>query len=282
MNNARLASFTSLSLKVLGGVLIISALVDYALLAFPLMPLENAWQINFTTQMVSGGTNPLLGIIALLLGGWVDLNTGKNSNLKASITDVRFLSFILSLILSLAFFLIIPLHIDNMQGIRDQSISEIEQQTQQREQHVQVQFNQLQALAQSPEAKQELDKQIKAIDEALNSGQVPPQQIAEVEAKKQELVDFQRFANDPNALNARLDELKKQVVDLREKQRKEAENTVLKEVIRTSVRSLLLGIGYLLIGWIGIQTALLGGGKNQATVPQTEGSPRTLDSQDEA
>lgn len=282
MNNVRLSSFTALSLRVLGGVLILSSLVDYAIVTFPLMPLENAWQVNFTNQVVGRGVNPLLGIIALLLASWVDFKSGKKADLKASITDMRFLSFILSIILGIIFFLVIPLHIDNMQNIRDQSLSQIEQETQQREQQVQAQFNQLQALAQSPEAKQELDKQIKAINDALSKGQVPPQQIAEVEAKKQELLNFQRFANDPNALNARLDELKKTVTDAREKQRKEAEKTVFKEVIQTSLRSLFLGLGYLFVGWLGIQNSLAGNGGDRPplTEPTIPTEPETPNPQD--
>lgn len=262
MNSARIASLTSLSLKVLGGVLIFSALVDYTLAALPLMPLEDAWQISFTSQVVSRGTNPMLGIIALMLAAWVDFNAKKTVTLKPAITDVRFLSFIFSAILGVIFLLLIPLHIDNLQQIRDEAISQIEQQTQQQEQQVQAQFNELQALAQSPEAKQQLDEQIKAIDEALNSGQVPPQQIATIEERKQELVNFQRFANDPDSLSARLDELRGQVEQNREEQQQQAENTVLKEATQIGLRSLILGIGYLILGWVGLQSAFTAGGSD--------------------
>jgi hypothetical protein len=143
-----------------------------------------------------------------------------------------------------------------MQNIRDQSISQIEQQTQEREQQVQQQFNELQALAQNPEAKQKLDEQIKAIELALSGGQVPPQQIPTIEAQKQELMNFQRFANDPEALSGRMAELQGTVNDLRDKQQQEAENNVLKEVIQISLRSLLLGIGYVMLGWLGLQNIL--------------------------
>lgn len=256
MNNVRLSSFTSLSLKVLGGVLILSSLVDYILAAFPFMPLKDTWQISFTNQLVSQGTTPMVGIIALMLALWVDLNGDKKTGLKPAITDIRFLSFILSLVLGVVFFLLIPLHIDNLQQIRDQSISQIDQETQQQEQQVQAQYAQLQALAQSPEAKQQLEQQIKAIDEALSKGQVPPQQIATIEAQKQELLNYQRYTNDPNALNTRLEELRSEVSKRRGEQQKIAENTVLKEAVEIGLRSLLLGIGYTVLGWIGIQTAL--------------------------
>ncbi|MGB2925684.1 MAG: HpsJ family protein [Limnothrix sp.] len=255
MNSARLASFTSLSLKILGAVLILSSLVDYLLAALPLMPLEDAWQINFTNQVVSRGINPMIGIVALMVASWVDFNGGKFVALKPAITDVKFLSFILSIILGVIFLLLIPLHLDNLQEIRDQSISQIEQQTQQQEQQVQAQFNELQVLAQSPEAKQQLDEQIKAIDEALNSGQVPPQQLETVESRKQELLNFQRFANDPSALDARLEELRGQVEENRTEQQKSAENTVLKEATQIGLRSLILGFGYLILGWVGLQNA---------------------------
>lgn len=262
MNSARLASLTSLSLKVLGGVLIFSSLVDYSLAAFPLMPLEDAWQINFTNQVVGRGENPMFGIIALMLAAWVDFNAKKTVPFKPAITDVRFLSFIFSSVLGVIFLLLIPLHLDNLQQIRDEAISQIEQQTQQQEQQVQAQFNELQALSQSPEAKQQLDEQLQAIDEALNSGQVPPQQLAQVEARKQELANFQRFANDPNALNARLEELRGQVDKNRTEQQQQAENTVLKEATQIGLRSLILGIGYLILGWFGLQNMFTAGGSD--------------------
>ncbi|MEB3224767.1 MAG: HpsJ family protein [Synechococcus sp.] len=271
MNNARLASFTSLSLKVLGAILLISSLVDYIIAAFPWMPMDNAWQINFTNQVVGQGINPLLGIVALLLSNWLDLSTGKPGQLRASITDSRFLSFIFSLILGAIFLLLIPLHLDNMQGIREEAIARIEQETQQREAQVQDQYSQLQALAQTPEAKKQIEEQLKRIDEALNSGQVPPQQIAQIEAQKQQLQNYQKFVDDPAALNARLEELQQSVVDLQTKQRQEANRTVLQEVVRTSVRSLLLGIGYLIVGWLGIQNAR----HNKLTSPQVENTPES-------
>jgi hypothetical protein len=207
----------------------------------------------------------MMGMIALMLALWVDLNTDQKANLKPAITDVRFLSFILSLILGVTFFLLIPLHIDNLQQIRDQSISQIEQETQQQEQQVQAQYAQLQALAQSPEAKKQLEQQLKAIDDALAKGQVPPQQIATIEAQKQELINYQRYTNDPNALNTRLEELRSEVAKRRIEQQKIAGNTVIKEAIKIGIRSLLLGLGYIVLGWIGIQTAL--GANKRPTAP---------------
>ncbi|MBV5261054.1 hypothetical protein FLX56_21805 [Synechococcus moorigangaii CMS01] len=269
MNNVRLASFTSLSLKVLGAVLLVSSLVDYIIAAFPWMPLDNAWQINFTNQVVGRGVNPLIGIVALLLGGWLDLNVGKTVKLRAAITDSRFLSFIFALILGILFLLLIPLHLDNMQEIREQAIAQIEQETQQREQQVQAQFSQLQALAQNPEAKQQLEQQIQEIDTALNSGQIPPQQIAQIEAQKQELLNYQTFVNDPEALNARLEELQQSVVELQTQQRQEANRNFLQELLQTSVRSLLLGVSYLIVGWLGVQYAWA----NKTTASATPESP---------
>ncbi len=256
MNSTRLARFTALSLKILGGVLIISALVDYTLAAFPLMPLEDAWQIGFTSQLVDRGLTPMIGIVALLLSVWVESSAGKGKMIKPAFTDVRFLSLILSLVLGVIFFLLVPLHLDNLQEIRDQAISQIEEQTQQQEQQVQAQFSQLQALSQSTEAKQQLDEQIRAIDEAIAAGQVPAEQLGAVEAQRQELLNYQRFANDPNALNARLEELRGEVEKRRNEQQQQAENRVLKEALQIGIRSLLLGVGYVLLGWLGVQASL--------------------------
>ena len=198
----------------------------------------------------------MIGIVVLLLSVWVEMSAGKAKAIRPAITDTRFLSLILSLVLGVIFFLLVPLHLDNLQEIRDQAISQIEQQTQQQEQQVQTQYNQLQALAQSPEAKQQLDEQIQAIDQAIASGQVPAEQLGVIEAQRQELLNYQRFANDPESLNARLEELRGEVEKRRDEQQQGAENRVLKEAFQIGIRSLLLGVGYVLLGWIGVQHAL--------------------------
>ncbi|BAW96201.1 hypothetical protein NIES970_11250 [[Synechococcus] sp. NIES-970] len=275
MNNVRFASFTSLTLRVLGAILLISSLVDYVVVAFPWMPLNDAWQINFTNQVVGKGINPLIGIVALLLGSWLEANAGKKeAKLRVSITDGRFLSFIFALILGVIFLVLIPVHLNNLQGLRQEAIARIEQESQQQEQEVQAQFSQLQALAQDPEAQQELDQQLQQIDAALNSGQIPPQQIAQAEAQREQLNRFKDLAADPDALNARLEELQRGVVEAQAEERGRATRNMIQEILQTGVRSLLLGLGYLLVGWFGIQNARTNtGGTPTPTASETPVDP---------
>lgn len=50
--------FTALALKTVGLILIVSALLDYVILAIPFNPLQREWQLSFTTQIVDRGVIP--------------------------------------------------------------------------------------------------------------------------------------------------------------------------------------------------------------------------------
>ena len=269
MNSARLSRFTALSLKVLGGVLILSALVDYLLAAIPFMPLEDAWQIGLTAQLVDRGLTPMIGIVVLLLSLWMENRVDQKITLRPAFKSLSFLSLVLSLVLGGIFFLLIPLHLDNLQGVRDEAISRIEEQTRVQEEQVNAQFAELQALAQNPEAKQQLEQQIQAINEAIAAGQVPPEQLAAVEVQRQELLNYQQFVNNPETLTARLEELQGEVEQQRNEQQQQAENQVLREAFQVGLRSLLLGLGYIALGWLGVQTAL----NNGPAEPQVRRQP---------
>lgn len=277
MNSARLSRFTALSLKVLGGVLILSALVDYLLAAIPFMPLEDAWQISLTAQLVDRGLTPMIGIVVLLLSLWVENRLNQKITLRPALKSLSFLSLVLSLVLGGIFFLIIPLHLDNLQSIRDEAISRIEEVTRVQEEQANVQLVQLQAITQNPEAKQQLEQQLEqqlqGINEAIAAGQVPPAQLSEVEIQRQEILGYQQLLNNPETIPARLDELREQVEQQRDEQQQQAKNQALREAFQVGLRSLLLGLGYIALGWLGIQTALNHGPAEPQTRRQPDYAP---------
>ena len=76
MNTSTISPFTSLALKLIGVILILSSLLDYITLAIPFQPLNAEWQIGFTGQIVDRGIVPMVGIAFLLVGYWIDTSVG--------------------------------------------------------------------------------------------------------------------------------------------------------------------------------------------------------------
>ena len=70
------SAVASLTMKVVGLLLIVSSLLDYVILAIPLQLLNRQWQLGYTTQLVDRGVIPLMGVALLLLGFWIESNSG--------------------------------------------------------------------------------------------------------------------------------------------------------------------------------------------------------------
>ena len=74
------------------------------------------------------------------------------------------------------------------------------------------------------------------------------------------------MGRNPEALEARLSELQTQLRDQTIQRENRAKTEALKQGIRTGLSSLLLAIGYLVMGWFGLQSNNSGG--TQATKGQ--------------
>ena len=95
------SAFISLSLKLLGGILLISSLIDYLFLLIPLELQDQNWQINLTNSLVDRGIVPLIAIALLLIAWWINDNNNEKSG-----TNIRLPVFIISSILGLLFLIL--------------------------------------------------------------------------------------------------------------------------------------------------------------------------------
>jgi hypothetical protein len=98
MNN--FPAFTSLALKLIGIIFILSSLLDYVTLAFPLNWESAQWQIGLVTSIVDRGVVPLVGMGFILVGYVIDGLTDANP-LKKSGFDLKFPVYILAAVLGL-------------------------------------------------------------------------------------------------------------------------------------------------------------------------------------
>ncbi|HEY9802534.1 MAG TPA: HpsJ family protein [Leptolyngbyaceae cyanobacterium] len=267
----------SLILKVVGIVLIVSFLLDFLILLLPFQPTDRVWQINVATALVDRGIVPLVGLGALFTGYWID---GANDGTGKGF-DLRLPVLILSSILGLIFLLIFPLHLNNVRQASTQTVNQITQDAEQAENQLKNQLAQFQAQANTEQGKAQLEQlrtQAKAqfsellqddqrYQQALSNPRLPAQQkelLKKFKANPQELDQFIAQQTDPQGLaTQRLTQIRQR----RDDATKQARDNAWKSGLRIGISSLILSIGYIIIGWSGLRNigAFQGGGrKNKA------------------
>jgi len=130
-------SFTSLCLKLTGLVFILSFLLDGFILPLPYQFNQSQWQVGFVTTFVDRGIVPLLGIILVLIAYWIDANN-KDVIPRKSRFELRWPIFIFSTLLGLVFLLMIPVHINNINQIKNNALTQNQLQTQLQERRKQA------------------------------------------------------------------------------------------------------------------------------------------------
>lgn len=262
------------TLNVVGVILILSFLLDFLILLLPFQPTDRGWQINLATALVDRGIVPLVGFGFLFSAYWID-NSGDGDRSKT--LDLRFPALILSSILGLLFLLIFPLHLNNVRQASTQTVTQINQDAEQAESQLKNQLAQFQAQLSNEQGKAQLEQvrnQAKAqfaellkndqkYKEALANPQVPEAQkelLKKFKANPQELDKFIAQQTDPQGLaNQKLNQIRQR----KEEAEKQAKDGAWKSGLRIGISSLLLAIGYIIIGWTGLREmgALQGGGR---------------------
>ncbi|MGQ4650183.1 hormogonium polysaccharide biosynthesis protein HpsJ [Lyngbya aestuarii] len=254
------SSFTGLALKSVGLIMIVSALLEYIILAIPSPGVDlkdptlwRQWQLEFTTQIVDRGIIPMVGVALLLTGYWVANNFGgSRTEPNASGGYLKTGVLLLSSFLGLIFLLLVPLHFNNVRVQANQRLQQIEQQATQQETQLDAQAKQLGTLVKAPEQIEQVEQRIdQQLQQAIESGQVPPQQIAQAEAFKKQL---QAIKENPEALNQQVEARQTQIRTSKLEEEKRVTTNLWKSGIRTGLSSLFLAIGYIVIGWTGLRS----------------------------
>jgi flagellar biosynthesis GTPase FlhF len=275
MVNRVVSSNTSLALKVVGIVCILSFFVDFVILLLGFSPTDKQAQIGLTTALVDRGIVPMVGLGMILAAYWFDSAEGGDR----SSLDLRFPSLILASLLGLIFLLIFPLHLNNVRQASTQRVNQISQEAQQAETQLNNQLSQFlnqlnndQAKAQLEQARSqakaqftELIKDEQRYKQALENPQLPAEQkelLKKFKANPQELDRFIAEQTDPNQVaQQRISQIRQQ----KEEAEKQAKESAWKSGLRIGISSLLLAIGYIIIGWTGLKgMGSLQGGKRKA------------------
>jgi hypothetical protein len=278
MTNRFVSVNAALTLKVVGIILFLSFLLDFLILLLPFQPTDRGWQINLATALVDRGIVPLVALGMMFTASWIE-NSGDGDRSKS--IDFRFPALILSSILGLIFLLIFPLHLNNVNQAKTQTVNQINQDADQAENQLKNQLSQFQAQLSNDQGKAQLEQlrnQAKAqftdliqneqkYKQALENPQLPPAQkelLKKFKANPQELDKFVAQQTDPQGLaNQRLSQIRQR----KEEAEQQAKDGAWKSGLRIGLSSLLLSIGYIIIGWTGLRSmgAFQGSGGRKAT-----------------
>jgi flagellar biosynthesis GTPase FlhF len=251
------ATVTSLSvpfiLKLVGYILILSALLDYLFLLSNL-DVQNKQMLGATmTQVVDRGGIPMIGLALVLSGPWLEQLAGVAGGRTKPVASLQFWALMASAILGVGFLVLVPIHLTNTQQVAEQQISQIGEQAKEAEGRVDQQVQQRQAeLSELVKNNERFEQQMQQLQQAIESKQVPPAQLSQLQQLQKDLQDIK--AN-PSALQNKAQESRNQLLNQirseRQKQEKRVREEELKVKLRTSVSSLILSVGYIIISWLG-------------------------------
>ncbi|HAC64697.1 MAG TPA: hypothetical protein DCF68_14475 [Cyanothece sp. UBA12306] len=260
MNNT---AFTSLSLKLIGVVFILSSLLDYLTLAIPLNWQSSQWQIGLVTSIVDRGIVPLVSMAFILMGYWLD-SRSDTSPVKSSGFDLRLPTYVLAAVLGLIFLLMVPLHLNNLNTAKTDALAQIEQGAGQGADQIKAFLNQVDQLSKNP---QQLRQQIQQLNQVIEAGQVQGRplnanQLERLTQQRSQLEGLRDLSQNPTEYKKRVDELKKQLetqlLDRRKQAESQAKTQALKQSLRIGLSSLMLAICYSVIGAIGFKSFMGG------------------------
>ena len=261
-NSRQFSSVAARTLKVVGIILILSALLDCIVLSLPGETsdmINRGWQLAAATQIVDRGIIPLMGIALLMTGFWVDSSTGVSIERRNFWLDLRFWALLISSLLGLIYLLLVPVHLNNTRLELKEALVQVDREAGQAEGQLEAQIKSDQFKAQIEQLKSQRRSQIAALlqDEgkmaqALKSPEVPKELKAVLQESK----------NDPKALDKFLEQqaqelpnqARKEIQTRKQQKEKELRTRSRNSSLQTGISSLLLAIGYITVGWTGLRS----------------------------
>ncbi len=261
-NSRQFSSVAARTLKVVGIILILSALLDCIVLSLPGETsdiVNRGWQLAAATQIVDRGIIPLMGIALLMTGFWVDSSSGVSIERRNVWVDLRFWALLISSLLGLIYLLLVPVHLNNTRLELKDTLAQVDKEAGQAEAQLEGQIKSEQFKAQVEQLKGQRRSQIGALlqdegklQEALKSPDVPKELKAVLEESKK----------DPKALDKFLEQqaqelpnqARNEIRTRKQQKEKELRTRSRNSSLQTGISSLLLAIGYITVGWTGLRS----------------------------
>jgi hypothetical protein len=242
--------FISRALKTVGMIITLSVLLDFIVLSIPYQLLDRQWQLGFATQVVDRGIVPLVGLALLFTGYWVDSTSGQSRERLAWWKNLQLWAAILASVMGLMYILLFPLHLNNVR-LNDATMQErVGKEAEQAETKLNQQLSG--ALQQQ---RAQIAQLLNASDAQLDQA-VQANQLSQPEAEQ-----IKSFKKNPESVGPFLEKQAQtlqakgqtEIRSRKEDAQKAAQTESLKSGLRIGLGSLLLAIGYIIVGWTGLR-----------------------------
>jgi len=242
----------AISLKLVGAITILAALVDFLTLLFPPDFANRAWQLSTVTSLVDRGIVPLVGIALLLTGYWIDTSLGKSARKTTLFLDARFWTCLLSCLLGLIFLVTTVLHPNNVRIQSRDALTQVQAEADQATTDLETRLNN--DLSQRRAQIDSLLQNEEQLQAAIDSGNIDEAQAAQIE----------RFRTNPQELDSFLTsqisevqtQLQTRIGEEKEDATRRLKSEATKATFRVTLSSLLLAVGYTVIGALGLRRLL--------------------------
>ncbi|MCC3406241.1 MAG: hypothetical protein JGK17_11740 [Microcoleus sp. PH2017_10_PVI_O_A] len=261
-NSRQFSSVAARTLKVVGIILILSALLNSIVLSLPgeISDISNrGWQLAAATQIVDRGIIPLMGIALLMTGFWVDSSSGVSIDRRNVWVDLRFWALLISSLLGLIYLLLVPVHLNNTRLELKDALVLLDKEAGQAEAKLDAQIKSEQYKSELEQRKSLLRSQIGAL---LQDDGKLQQELKNPNLPKELKTVLQESKNDPKALDKFLEQqaqelpnqARKEISTQKQQKEKELRTRSRNSSLQTGINSLLLAIGYITVGWSGLRS----------------------------
>lgn len=261
-NSRQFSSVAARTLKVVGIILILSALLNSIVLSLPgeISDMSNrGWQLAAATQIVDRGIIPLMGIALLMTGFWVDSSSGVSIDRRNVWVDLRFWALLISSLLGLIYLLLVPVHLNNTRLELKDALVLLDKEAGQAESKLDAQIKSEQYKSELEQRKSLLRNQIGAL---LQDDGKLQQELKNPNLPKELKTVLQESKNDPKALDKFLEQqaqelpnqARKEISTQKQQKEKELRTRSRNSSLQTGINSLLLAIGYITVGWSGLRS----------------------------
>lgn len=225
---------TSLALPAVGLVLIVTVLFDFVVrLIFTRLDTPEV-QVGLLTEFIDRGVIALIGLALVYAGFWLNSLASRKNEQKglSAWQKPQFWTFVFASLMGLVFLIMMPAHFGATGQVLTKTLTQFDQQ--------------------EAQAKATLDQQKRQADQIVASGQID-EILREPNLPQQQRALFEQLKKDPKSIET---QLASQLAGI-QKEKNEALDKVNRQTtldrLRAEVRSLLLAVGFTVLGWTGLR-----------------------------
>ncbi len=241
-------------LQLVGIILVLTFFLDFLIRLIALPVTTDEMQYNLMNEFIDRGVMPLIGLALVYLGFWLKRTSRTGAGNDVAWKDPNFWTFVFASLLGLLFLIVIPFHYAKTGALFTKGMEQFDQRVAQDELRVQQGLRQLE---QEKQQWQAISKDAGQIDTLLQNPQVPQQQKAALQQLKQDPVAREKAAqNTLVQIEENLKQIKTQQTELEKRKAEQvdqAKGERLMSRTRAAMRSVLLAVGFALIGWTGLR-----------------------------